>query len=142
MILDNIATYLAPFMNEKEKAHLEQRILNRSEYQYDELENYFIELKSKLYKHGMKRSDAQLVEEEFINAIHLLEVGVGLINFINLNRETSEKNQQDSIRKIEEKLTQVISEHKRLWLLRNKPGGLDKSLAPLEKLRKQLLSFN
>jgi hexosaminidase len=142
MILDNIATYLAPFMNEKEKAHLEQRILNRSEYQYDELENYFIELKSKLDKHAMKRSDAQLVEEEFINAIHLLEVGVGLIKFINLNRETSEKNQQDSIRKIEEKLTQVISEHKRLWLLRNKPGGLDKSLAPLEKLRKELLSFN
>ncbi|MCH1624354.1 beta-N-acetylhexosaminidase [Ferdinandcohnia quinoae] len=141
MILNNLAEYLAPFMDLDAKKLLQQRISNRNDYQYDKIISYVNELKSRLETNGMKRLDAKLVKEEFENAIRLVEVGANLTQLIYLEEEMNPLEKQELATKMTEDLSIIIDEHQRLWILRNKQGGLEKSVAPLQKLQEQLFTY-
>ncbi|MBB6454567.1 hypothetical protein HNQ94_003056 [Salirhabdus euzebyi] len=138
MIMENLAEILGPVMDEESKKLLQENIKNRTEYEYDSLKTYLSGLKDKLKSHSMKRKDAQVVEDEFSNAIRLIELGADLINFINCSGELKPENQQELLTKMSEDLTTIIAEQRRLWLRRNKPGGLEESLGPLIRLKSQL----
>ena len=70
----------------------------------------------------LKCHDASLVVDEFRNTARMLLHGCerGLL------RRGAEAN-EDTRRRLSADLNLIISEHRRLWLARNRPGGLKES---------------
>ncbi len=74
----------------------------------------------------MERPDAALIAEEFANAAAMLRLGCRLGRFA-MGSET------ESGMEVGAELRRVIGEHERLWLARNRPGGLHDSAARLRR---------
>ena len=102
--------------------------------QYDAVDSDLDALSVRLGAVESRRDDAALVVSELRNAIALvrvlsadakarLDVGGALANVDQVTR-----------RVLAAQLRPVIDEHVRLWLLRNRPGGLRESRAWLEHL--------
>ena len=68
----------------------------------------------------MQRSDATVIHDEFTNAGRLL-------------RYACDRGQSAPAKQLASQLREIISEHRRLWLARNRPGGLPDSCRVLEK---------
>ena len=91
---------------------------------------------SSLQNTRMNRSDADLIKAEYVNSIRLIKLGCLLgkmrIALGGGADVSAEKAEALSL------LNGIITEHNRLWLARNKPGGLDDSRARLESKLKEL----
>ncbi len=93
--------------------------------QYDATERAIAECLSALDGSRMQRADAQLVKDELRNNAAMLVAGChrGRWRLGQEGRPVSE---------LVAHLTWTMAEHERLWLLRNRPGGLRDSLSRLE----------
>lgn len=79
----------------------------------------------------MDRPDAKLILDEFVNAAACTEAACRIAKLgMEAKARSSEKT---AVAKL---LTTCISEHERLWLARNRPGGLADSLRHLQNLLK------
>ncbi len=80
----------------------------------------------------MHRSDAELIRLEFENAVRLLRHGAqrGLLA-LGSDREPSSQIK----RLLDADIRQIMRAHGDLWLARNRPGGLQDSLARMERVR-------
>jgi hexosaminidase len=78
----------------------------------------------------MQRPDARLITAEFENTAHLLRHACkrGLLAL-----EKSEAKAARLRRELRDDLKLIIREYKRLWLARNRPGGLSDSVARFEQ---------
>ncbi len=76
---------------------------------------------------NMDCPDAELVKREFANAGHLIRQAC--------RRALHLIKQREDERSLLEDLEAAIQEHKALWLARNRPGGLNDSLAHFDNLR-------
>ena len=72
----------------------------------------------------MDRPDARLIRDEFLNASDLLSMAC------DIGKEYLEPDRKKLA--LGSFLKEMIAEHRRLWLRRNRPGGLDDSCARLE----------
>ena len=68
----------------------------------------------------MDRPDAALIQAEFINAAQMMLHGC-------------DRGLRKDPRALAEELRAIIAEHRRLWLARNRPGGLADSARRLEQ---------
>ncbi|MGQ9455107.1 MAG: glycoside hydrolase family 20 zincin-like fold domain-containing protein [Armatimonadota bacterium] len=79
----------------------------------------------------MKRQDAQLIKDEFACGAILVELGcrIGKMHLASqAGRSVSSERKS-----VASKLEEAIHEYERLWLARNRPGGLPDSVARLQK---------
>jgi hexosaminidase len=82
----------------------------------------------------MRRPDAQIVADEFANCVRQVRLGIDLaIATIEGTRDKPEMR-----RALPDRVREVIAEHRRLALMRNRPGGLEQTLAPLKDRLKEL----
>jgi len=92
-------------------------------------------LLTQLEKSEMRRGDAQLVVDEFKNnaamAIHGLRLGIARLSSKELNVAQLPANERAELAA---DLGRIIAEHRRLWLERNREGGLQYSTKGLEAL--------
>ena len=72
----------------------------------------------------MQRSDAALVRDEFANAGRLL-------------RHACERGLGAPAAMLAGQMREIVSEHRRLWLARNRPGGLPDSVRAFEERLKE-----
>jgi hypothetical protein len=88
---------------------------------------------SGLGKARMARPDAKLIVQEFENTACLLRHACkrGLLSL-----EKSESKAAVLRRELDRDLRQIVREYKRLWLARNRPGGLADSVARFDQARK------
>ena len=85
----------------------------------------------------MARPDAELIKDEFANAASMIVLAcrMGMMRLdLAEDRDISGK-RADAKRQ----LTQIIAEHRRLWLARNRPGGLVDSTRKLDARLSDLL---
>jgi hexosaminidase len=119
-------------------ATLKNKFDERHPFDYKGLQSFLDSKEAILKKVRIKTSDSLLIRDEYVNAIRLIRLGSGLQKYINfrsiLNRD-EEKLQLTALREIGGK---YLEENHRLWLLRNKPGGYDRSTALLNLLIKQI----
>ncbi len=84
----------------------------------------------------MQRPDGPLIRDEYANTVKLLihscERGLALRRGTESERETRERFSSD--------LKGILVEYRRLWLKRNRIGGLDDSIKGLERLNDETLS--
>jgi hypothetical protein len=86
----------------------------------------------------MERSDSVLIRDEYLNAIKLIRIGVILQDYIHSRRNLSLDEERSKLLAIQAGLKDYLAENHRLWLLRNKPGGYDRSILVLKSLSNQV----
>lgn len=88
---------------------------------------------SYLQETKIKNSEANLIKDEFKNAARLLhhacKKGLLMLEKYETGKEFSTKALNLLIKEAED----IISQHKKLWIERNRPGGLEESVELLEK---------
>jgi hypothetical protein len=81
----------------------------------------------------MQRPDAQLIQREFSWVAGMLWHACRRMVWINSLRAGRED--EELRRTLAEEIDGLIEAYRELWLARSRPGGLDDSVARMEKLR-------
>jgi hexosaminidase len=73
----------------------------------------------------MQRSDAVLIRREFAHVIHLMRYGVARLGRLGV----AGKRVAADLKAVERERRRLVAEHDRVWLARNRPGGMEDSAA-------------
>jgi len=87
----------------------------------------------------MRRDDAQQIVDEYRCAVEMADVGaaIGAAKYARVNG-TSASKLRPQYRRAAKRLEAVAPEYERLWLARNRPGGLRDSVGRITKLAGEL----
>ncbi|MCM8759956.1 MAG: hypothetical protein NC906_09335, partial [Candidatus Omnitrophica bacterium] len=84
-------------------------------------------------KMKIKNNERILIQDEFENAARLLKHACSKTKMILDYHTKGIKPSRNQLKKLVADAKEIIDEHKRLWLKRNRPGGLEESVQLLEK---------
>lgn len=103
--------------------------------EYERVDEYVRRLRSLLEEADMQCDDAEWVKSEHANAIALILHGakLGRIKHADLNEAERER----AISGLAADLEGIVSEFERVWLCRNRAGGMKESLVRLDKLMEE-----
>ncbi|MFX1282977.1 MAG: glycoside hydrolase family 20 zincin-like fold domain-containing protein [Promethearchaeota archaeon] len=89
---------------------------------------------------NMEREDAELVKQEFQWAADILKFScdLGIARLEIGIKEPLRKIPEEKRNKLHKKLHQLIMQHKKIWLSRNRSGGLSDSIDRLKKLLQRI----
>ena len=118
--------------------HLKDVFDNPGPYDYRSVIDYTNTLGKMLAQTDMKSPDASLIIDEYLNAVRMIHLGARTKEYIIYKRERSVSENIETLVKMKELCSIVIDEHQRLWLARNKSGGLERSLASFRDLDSQI----
>jgi hypothetical protein len=111
---------------------------NRHSFDYQGLQN-FIDSKEKMLKYvKIHTPDSLVIRDEYLNSIRLIRLGAALQNYIDFRNTLNLQEEKSRLQLMKELCNQYLIENKRLWMIRNKPGGYDRSIAPLNSLNQQI----
>jgi hexosaminidase len=86
----------------------------------------------------MQCDDAELIKSEISNAAALLKHGCHYaIARLQAENYDFDKANREVKKQLAEEIGQIIPEYRKLWLKRNRPGGLDDSTSTMEGLKKR-----
>jgi len=98
------------------------------------------ELLARLPEARMQRGDAALIADELTYAGRMLQMFAELgIARLEHRGEGVADLPAETRRELAATLEQRIADHRRIWLARNRPGGLEDSARPLHNLREKLI---
>ena len=117
---------------------LKEMFDNPGPYDYRSVIDYTATLGNMLAETNMKRSDASLIVDEYLNAVRMIHLGARTKEYIIYKRERSAAENIETLEQMQELCETVIEEHQRLWLARNREGGLERSLASFRELNRQI----
>lgn len=117
---------------------IKQRFENAGPYDYRSIIEYTSILKERLDETQMERTDATLILDEYRNAVRMIHLGALTKKYILYKQEHSAAENIELLQQLKQLNETVIDEHKRLWLARNRSGGLDRSLQLQNNLDDQI----
>ena len=108
---------------------------NPKAYESEKILDYVNTLDAVLGSIHLEDKDGQLVVDEYHNSIRMIKATT-LLKHYNLYhlQQTADQN-RSTLSKIKSLCAEIIPEHKRLWLMRNKQSGLNPSLESFETLQ-------
>ena len=112
------------------------RYNGRINYDYAGLNAYLDQQLAVLDKVKMEVQDSSLIKDEYRNAISLIRLGAELKLYIQKKNDMTVASRVEQLDKINRLCSGYLGENKRLWMIRNKPGGYDTSVALLTGLQK------
>jgi hexosaminidase len=95
-------------------------------------------LEQKLLQTRLLRPDSGLIIDEYRNAIRMVCLSARLKQYNYYHLQQSDSLNKTWLLDMQALCPVISSEHRRLWLLRNKRSGLDKSMESIEKLQTQI----
>ncbi|MFO7923394.1 MAG: family 20 glycosylhydrolase [Bacteroidales bacterium] len=119
---------------------LKEMFDNPGPYDYRSVIDYTATLGNMLAETNMKRPDASLIIDEYLNAVRMIHLGARTKEYIIYKRERSAAENIETLEQMQKLCETVIEEHQRLWLARNKEGGLERSLSSFRDLDSQIES--
>lgn len=132
--LSDIMKDLAPEMI----AAFKENYNNKHPFNYQGLKNFIDSKEILLANVRIQTVDSLLIRDEYFNAIRLVRLGAGLQSFIHNRSNLSLDDEKSQLQILQELGHQYLKENERLWLLRNKPGGYERSTAALNSLLHQI----
>jgi hypothetical protein len=111
---------------------------NKHQFDYQGLQKFIDSKEALLQKVKIRSADSLLIRNEFENAIRLIRLGAGLQSYMDFRARMDISEEKTQLKSLKFIGTQYLVENKRLWLLRNKPGGYDRSTAVLNTLINQI----
>jgi hypothetical protein len=133
-MLDKLTSGLETMADPDILKQLQTVIANRGAFNYKGLMGYIHELQEALAKTSMDRTDADIIQDEFNNGLRMAELGVRARWFIETEDTATEEEREAMRAEIQALSTHVQAEHRRLWAVRNKPGGMERSLALFKRV--------
>ena len=115
------------------------RYNSRINYDYTGLNAYLDQQLTVLDKVKMEIQDSSLIKDEYRNAIRLIRLGSELKLYIQKNNSMTVATRMEQLEKMDRLCSAYLGENKRLWMIRNKPGGYETSVALLTNLQKGIL---
>lgn len=102
---------------------------------FEEVSERLTSVGAKLDPARMRRPDAAQVVDEYRCAVEMADIGaaIGAAKYARVTGESAGK-QRGRWRRIARRLDAVVPEYERLWLARNRPGGLADSVARITAL--------
>jgi len=111
---------------------------NRHSFDYQGLQKFIDSKESLLARVRLETADSLIIRDEYKNAIRLIRFGAGLQSYTQFRDTLSPDNEKSQLRALRETGREYLDENHRLWLLRNKPGGYERSIAVLNSLIQQI----
>ncbi len=111
---------------------------NRHEFDYQGLNSFLNSKETLLNDAGIQTADSTLIKDEYLNAIRLIRIGAGLKSYIHSKRDLSPDEEKSQLQNLRELCHQYLDENLHLWLLRNKPGGYERSTKALNTMIVQI----
>jgi hypothetical protein len=112
------------------------RYSRRINYDYTGLNAYLDQQLAVLGKVKMEVQDSALIKDEYSNAISLIRLGAELKQYIQKKNSMTVTAQMEQLEIMNRLCSTYLGENNRLWMIRNKPGGYDTSVASLISLQK------
>lgn len=106
----------------------------RLDYRYAEMEEWLRERREELDGLALTGPDAAIVKDEIANTLLLIEAGAGLHRYIYRQDLPDEEAEAEWLGRLRTRLEAAVREFRRLWLARNREGGLDASAAAFDRL--------
>jgi hypothetical protein len=91
-----------------------------------------------LERADLQTSDGSLIRDEYRNAIRLVKLGINLQQYTGNRRNMTREEERVQLQTMQELGKKYLEENRRLWLLRNKSGGYERSTAALNSLMQQV----
>ncbi|ACT02260.1 beta-N-acetylhexosaminidase [Paenibacillus sp. JDR-2] len=107
------------------------------DYRYSEMKDWFSERRKEMEALELFGADSVLVKDELLNTLRLIEQGAGLHRYIYQQELADPAAKLDWLKYLHAELHTAMDEFNRLWLVRNREGGLAESTAAFRKLLKQ-----
>jgi hypothetical protein len=87
----------------------------------------------------MRRADAQQIADEYACAVEMADVGaaIGAAKYARVNGASTTK-VRAAYSRAAKRLDAVVPEYERLWLARNRPGGMRDSVWRISSMATQL----
>jgi hypothetical protein len=117
---------------------LKEKSDNRHAFDYNGLQKFLDSKEALLGSVRITTSDSLLTRDEYLNAIKLIRLGAGLQKYIQFRGQLSDDEEKSLLKTLKDLGRQYLDENHRLWLLRNKRGGYDRSTAVLNTLLYQI----
>ncbi len=95
-------------------------------------------LERELLSTHLNTPDSALIIDEYKNAIRMVKLGALLKQYNNYQLQQSDSANKVLLIDMMGLSQNILSEHPRLWLMRNKKGGLDKSVESIKNLQVQV----
>jgi hexosaminidase len=111
---------------------------NRHPFDYEGMKKYLDSKEAMLSKVRIQSPDSTQIIDEYLNSIKVIRMGVALQYYIQYRANLSIDEEKSQLQTMKELGNSYLSENKRLWLIRNKPGGYDRSTASLNILLNQI----
>jgi len=112
--------------------------VNRHTFDYEGLVSFLDAKTDLLHKVKLESPDSLLIRDEYRNAIRVIRLGASLKNYIHNRNNLDTAEEKDVLQTMKDLCKRYLEENKRLWLIRNKPGGYERSIGTLNTLMKQI----
>ncbi|WP_299532742.1 family 20 glycosylhydrolase [Ulvibacterium sp.] len=122
----------------------QDRFENQQHFQMDGLNQHLDNLEIDLNVHvdetsfAAQNDSGNEVRNELRNGIEMLRLGAEIRNYGQQKEDWTSGQRVDYLTAMLNRLTSIQEEHRRLWLLRNKEGGLERSMKPFRNLEEQI----
>jgi hexosaminidase len=117
---------------------LKEKSDSRQPFDYSGLQKFLDSEEALLRNVRITTNDSSLIRDEYLNAIKLIRLGAGLQKYIQFRGQLSDDEQKSLLKPMKDMGKEYLAENHRLWLLRNKPGGYDRSTSVLNTLLYQI----
>ncbi|MBE9916140.1 family 20 glycosylhydrolase [Paenibacillus donghaensis] len=107
------------------------------DYQVEGMQEWLHKRKEQLAQLDLQVEDAGIVRDELANTLRLIEQGMGIHRYVYRVDLPDSEAETELIAQLKGQLETAILEFKRLWLLRNREGGLEASTTALYNLLEQ-----
>lgn len=104
------------------------------DYRYSEVSEWLDARREEVEALELFGPEAELVKDELLNTLRLIKQGAGLHRYIYRQELPDDAARLDWLKLLHAELLTAMDEFKRLWLARNREGGLADSMAAFRKL--------
>jgi hexosaminidase len=111
---------------------------SRRTFDYKGLQDFIDSKEALLGKAKITTPDSLIIHDEYLNAMRLIKLGAGLKRYIDFKDTLTIDEEKSQLAAMKNLCNKYLSENRRLWMLRNKPGGYDVSVLSLNSLMKQI----
>ena len=111
---------------------------NRHSFDYKGLQTFIDSKEILLKKAKIGSQDSMVIRDEYLNSIRLIRLGAALQNYIDFRNTLNLQEEKLRLQSMKDMCNQYLTENKRLWMIRNKPGGYERSIALLNNLNQQI----
>lgn len=101
---------------------------------FKNFKGYIEGIRSSVLANKMQCADADIIQKEVLNTIALISHGVDLINYIICVSQEENSVQITFLENMYKELSEILDMYNKLWLLRNRRGGLNRSTKQFELL--------